>query len=234
MHTAAGSAAAIRSRASSAFTLVRLDRLDAEPRGGLGHGRGRQLASAAAWAVGPGDHELRPVRSGREPVQDRRREVRGPEIDGALIGASLEAEARRAGFLQARTPGTCATSRRGRSRLYEQVFDPVSDSLGLTAIFAALPLITLFVLLGGLRMKAQWAALIALAVAMLVALIVYDDAVGPVAAVGQRGRGVRALPDHVDRRHGDLGLQHDRRDRPLRGAPPIVRRRSPTTSGSRP
>ena len=36
-----------------------------------------------------------------------------------------------------------------------------------------LPIVTLFVLLGGLKMKAQWAALIALAVAMLVALIVY-------------------------------------------------------------
>ena len=57
--------------------------------------------------------------------------------------------------------------------MYTQDFNPVSDSLGLTAIFAALPVVTLFVLLGGLRMKAQWAALISLGVAMLVALIVY-------------------------------------------------------------
>ena len=57
--------------------------------------------------------------------------------------------------------------------MYTQDFDPVSDSLGLTAIFAVLPVVTLFVLLGGLRMKAQWAALVSLAVAMLVALIVY-------------------------------------------------------------
>ena len=67
--------------------------------------------------------------------------------------------------------------------MYTQDFDPVSDSLGLTAIFAALPVVTLFVLLGGLRMKAQWAALISLGVAMLVALIVYGDARGPDAAV---------------------------------------------------
>jgi L-lactate permease len=46
--------------------------------------------------------------------------------------------------------------------VYTQDFDPVSSSLGLTAIFAALPLIALFLLLGGVRMKAQWAALIAL------------------------------------------------------------------------
>ena len=43
--------------------------------------------------------------------------------------------------------------------MYKQVYDPVSDSLGLSAIFAALPLITLFILLGGLKLKAQWAAL---------------------------------------------------------------------------
>ncbi len=58
--------------------------------------------------------------------------------------------------------------------MYEQVYDPVSDSLGLSSIFAALPLITLFVLLGGVKMKAQWAALISLGVALLVAFIVYE------------------------------------------------------------
>jgi lactate permease len=57
--------------------------------------------------------------------------------------------------------------------VYTQNFDPVSDSLGLSSIFAVLPVLTLFVLLGGLKLAAQWAALIALAVAMLVALIVY-------------------------------------------------------------
>ncbi|MBA2630617.1 MAG: L-lactate permease [Thermoleophilaceae bacterium] len=62
--------------------------------------------------------------------------------------------------------------------MYTQNFDPVSDSLGLTAIFAALPVLTLFFLLGGLRMKAQWAALISLGVAMLVALIVYGMPLG--------------------------------------------------------
>ena len=32
--------------------------------------------------------------------------------------------------------------------MYQQVLDPVSDSLGLSCIFAALPLVVLFVLLG--------------------------------------------------------------------------------------
>jgi lactate permease len=62
--------------------------------------------------------------------------------------------------------------------VYTQDFNPVSDSLGLTAIFAVLPIVTLFVLLGGLKMKAQWAALISLGVAMAVALIVYGMPVG--------------------------------------------------------
>src|SRR5215207_9545618 len=62
--------------------------------------------------------------------------------------------------------------------MYQQVLDPVGDSLGLTAIFAALPLLTLFILLGGLRVAAHWSALCALAVALIVALAVYTMPVG--------------------------------------------------------
>ncbi len=62
--------------------------------------------------------------------------------------------------------------------MYKQVLDPVSHSLGLTAIFAVLPLVVLFILLGGFRMKAQWASLIALAVSILVAIIVYSMPIG--------------------------------------------------------
>src|SRR3954451_11417293 len=62
--------------------------------------------------------------------------------------------------------------------MYHQVYDPVGGSLGLSSIFAVLPLITLFVLLGGVKMKAQWAALISLAVAIVVAIAVYSMPVG--------------------------------------------------------
>jgi lactate permease len=62
--------------------------------------------------------------------------------------------------------------------MYQQVYDPVGDSLGLSAIFAVLPLITLFVLLGGLKWSAHWAALCSLAVAIVVALAVYTMPVG--------------------------------------------------------
>jgi lactate permease len=71
--------------------------------------------------------------------------------------------------------------------VYTQDFNPVSDSLGLSAIFAVLPILTLFVLLGGMKMKAQWAALISLAVAMLVAIIVYSMPVGQTALSASEG-----------------------------------------------
>ncbi|MFL5839642.1 MAG: L-lactate permease [Thermoleophilaceae bacterium] len=58
--------------------------------------------------------------------------------------------------------------------MYKQVLDPVGNALGWSSLFAALPLVVLFVLLGGVRMKAQWAALLALLTAILVALIAYD------------------------------------------------------------
>ena len=78
--------------------------------------------------------------------------------------------------------------------MYQQDFNPVSDSLGLTAIFAALPLICLFVLLGGFKMKAQWAALIALGMSMLVALIVYSMPVGQTALSASEGAAFGIFP----------------------------------------
>jgi lactate permease len=58
--------------------------------------------------------------------------------------------------------------------MYKQVLDPVGDSLFLSSLFAAIPILVLFVLLGGLKMKAHWASLIALAAAIVVALAVYS------------------------------------------------------------
>jgi lactate permease len=62
--------------------------------------------------------------------------------------------------------------------MYKQDLNPVADAFGASSIFAALAIITLFILLGGLRMKAQWAALISVGVAILVAIIVYGMPVG--------------------------------------------------------
>ena len=62
--------------------------------------------------------------------------------------------------------------------MYEQILDPVAGSLALTAVFAVLPLLTLFVLLGVLKIKAWIAALVSLGVAMVVAVVAYSMPVG--------------------------------------------------------
>jgi lactate permease len=78
--------------------------------------------------------------------------------------------------------------------MYQQVFDPVGDSLGLSSIFAALPLITLFVLLGGFRITAWISGLAALAVALVVALLVYDVPVGQSLDMGLEGAAFGLFP----------------------------------------
>ena len=89
--------------------------------------------------------------------------------------------------------------------MYTQVFDPVGDSLGLSSIFAAIPIVVLFVLLGGLKMKAHLAALISLVAALIVAVAVYGMPIGQALDSGARGRGLRDLPDHVHRLHARCG-----------------------------
>jgi lactate permease len=62
--------------------------------------------------------------------------------------------------------------------VFEQVLDPVAGSLGLSALCAVIPLVTLFVLLGVLKMKAWQAGLISLAVSIVVAVTAFDMPVG--------------------------------------------------------
>jgi lactate permease len=57
--------------------------------------------------------------------------------------------------------------------VYEQVYEPVAGSLALSALVAAIPIIVLFVLLAGIRVAAQWASLATLAVALVIAVLVY-------------------------------------------------------------
>ena len=78
--------------------------------------------------------------------------------------------------------------------MYEQIFDPVGNSLGLSSIFAALPLLTIFVLLGALKMKAQWAGLISLAVALGVAILVYDMPTGQALSTAAEGASFGIFP----------------------------------------
>jgi lactate permease len=54
---------------------------------------------------------------------------------------------------------------------YQQSLTAVGDSLALTAALATLPLLTVFVCLGVLKLKAQWAGLAGVAVALAVAVL---------------------------------------------------------------
>ncbi|PRY37743.1 lactate permease [Geodermatophilus tzadiensis] len=62
--------------------------------------------------------------------------------------------------------------------MFEQVVDPVGGSLALSALVAAVPLLTLFVLLGALKVKAWLAGLISLAVALVLAILAFRMPVG--------------------------------------------------------
>ncbi|MFD0058106.1 L-lactate permease [Streptomyces sp. NPDC127168] len=57
--------------------------------------------------------------------------------------------------------------------MYVQELEPVAGSLGLSALVAALPLVIVLVLLGGVRMKAHLAGLTGLLAAVLVAWLAY-------------------------------------------------------------
>ncbi len=62
--------------------------------------------------------------------------------------------------------------------MYEQIYEPVGGSLVLSTVVAAIPILVLFVLLAGLRMAAHWASLITLAVALVIAVLVYGMPIG--------------------------------------------------------
>lgn len=71
--------------------------------------------------------------------------------------------------------------------MYDQVLDPLAGSLGWSALVAALPLVVLFVLLGVFRVTAWKASLIALAVALGVATLVYPMPFGMAVLAGTLG-----------------------------------------------
>jgi lactate permease len=78
--------------------------------------------------------------------------------------------------------------------VFHQIYDPVNGSLGLSTIFAVLPLLTVFLLLGVLKMRAQWAALIALAVSIIVAVLIYHMPAGQALSGGAEGAAFGLFP----------------------------------------
>jgi lactate permease len=78
--------------------------------------------------------------------------------------------------------------------MYRPVLDAVAGSLTITALVAMLPLLTLFVLLGVLRLAAWKAALISLAVSLVVAVAAYSMPVGKAASAGLEGAAFGFFP----------------------------------------
>ncbi|HWK26366.1 MAG TPA: L-lactate permease [Solirubrobacter sp.] len=74
------------------------------------------------------------------------------------------------------------------------MLDPVGGSLFASAIFALAPLAALFVLLGGLRLRAPVAALLSLLVSILVAIIVYSMPLGQTLDAGLEGAAFGLFP----------------------------------------
>ncbi|CAB3767605.1 L-lactate permease [Paraburkholderia solisilvae] len=78
--------------------------------------------------------------------------------------------------------------------MYTQIFDPVAHSIAASAGFAVLPLLTLFLLLGVLRMAARWAALASLIVSIAVALFVYEMPAGTTISGAAEGAAIGFFP----------------------------------------
>ncbi|WP_030216413.1 L-lactate permease [Streptomyces sp. NRRL WC-3626] len=71
--------------------------------------------------------------------------------------------------------------------MYVQELEPVAGSLGLSALVAALPLLIVLVLLGGVRMKAHLAGLTGLLTAVLVACLAYGMPLDQTLSSGVQG-----------------------------------------------
>ena len=78
--------------------------------------------------------------------------------------------------------------------MYQQVLDPIANSLAWSAAVAALPLLVLFVLLGALKMTAWVASLISLALSIVIAVVVYGMPVGQTLLAGTQGAAFGFFP----------------------------------------
>jgi lactate permease len=78
--------------------------------------------------------------------------------------------------------------------VYQQILDPIADSLAWSALVAAIPLLLLFVLLGALKMTAWVASLISLAVSLAIAIVIYGMPVGQALLAGSEGAAFGFFP----------------------------------------
>jgi lactate permease len=78
--------------------------------------------------------------------------------------------------------------------VYQQVLDPVAHSLAWSSLIAALPLLLLFVMLGVLRVTAWVASLVSLALAIVLAILVYGMPLGQTLLAGTEGAAFGFFP----------------------------------------
>lgn len=78
--------------------------------------------------------------------------------------------------------------------MYQQIYDPVAQSIGATAAFAAIPLAVLFVMLGVFKVPARWAACSALISSIVVAITVYGMPVIQTGSAALEGASVGFFP----------------------------------------
>ena len=78
--------------------------------------------------------------------------------------------------------------------MFQQDLQAVGDSLALSALCGAIPLLTLFVLLGGLRLQAWRAGVLSLVVAILVAVVLFGMPVGQALLAGTEGAAFGFFP----------------------------------------
>ena len=92
--------------------------------------------------------------------------------------------------------------------MWNQVYNPFGNS-ALSTIAAALPVVTLLVLIASGKVKAHIAAVIALVVAICVAIFLFTMPAGHVAARRGARRRHRLFPDRLDRAQRHLPLPAD-------------------------
>lgn len=78
--------------------------------------------------------------------------------------------------------------------MFQQDLEPVGGSLALSALCGALPLVALFVLLGGLKLKAWLAGLVSLGVALVVAVALFEMPVDQALLAGTEGAAFGFFP----------------------------------------
>ncbi|MGH3644246.1 MAG: L-lactate permease [Mycobacterium sp.] len=78
--------------------------------------------------------------------------------------------------------------------MYQQVLDPIANSLPWSAAVAALPLLLLFVMLGAFKVTAWVASLVSLAVSIVIAVVVYGMPVGQTLLAGSEGAAFGFFP----------------------------------------